>query len=49
MSEQVPATNQSFYDRISHAYDLISDAGEHKAREQGDDLARPATAWAASA
>ena len=36
MSEQVPATNQSFYDRISHAYDLISDAGEHKAREQGE-------------
>ena len=36
MSEQVPATNQSFYDRISHAYDLMSDAGEHKAREQGE-------------
>ena len=36
MSQPIPATNQSFYDRISHAYDLISDAGEHKAREQGE-------------
>ncbi|MAI73208.1 MAG: 2-heptaprenyl-1,4-naphthoquinone methyltransferase [Rhodopirellula sp.] len=36
MSEATPATNQSFYDRISHAYDLISDAGEHKARERGE-------------
>ncbi len=36
MSDSHPATNQSFYDRISHAYDLISDAGEHKAREQGE-------------
>ena len=36
MSDHAPATNQSFYDRISHAYDLISDAGEHKAREQGE-------------
>jgi ubiquinone/menaquinone biosynthesis C-methylase UbiE len=31
------ATNltQQFYDRISHAYDLIADGGEHKARERG--------------
>ncbi len=36
MSQATPATNQSFYDRISHAYDLISDAGEHKARETGE-------------
>ena len=36
MSQPIPATNQSFYDRISHAYDLISDAGEHKARETGE-------------
>jgi len=36
MSDPIPATNQSFYDRISHAYDLISDAGEHKAREAGE-------------
>ena len=36
MSQPTPATNQSFYDRISHAYDLISDAGEHKARETGE-------------
>ncbi|MEZ6131421.1 MAG: methyltransferase domain-containing protein [Planctomycetaceae bacterium] len=26
---------QQFYDRISHAYDLIADGGEHAAREQG--------------
>ena len=36
MSQPIPATNQSFYDRISRAYDLISDAGEHKARETGE-------------
>lgn len=36
MSKTTPETNQSFYDRISHAYDLISDAGEHKARESGE-------------
>ena len=29
-------TNQSFYDRISQAYDLIANAGEHKAREAGE-------------
>ena len=28
-------TNRAFYDRISHAYDLMCDAGEHKAREAG--------------
>lgn len=26
---------QQFYDRISHAYDLIADGGEHVARERG--------------
>lgn len=36
MSKPTSATNQSFYDRISHAYDLISDAGERKAREKGE-------------
>lgn len=29
-------TNRSFYDRISHSYDLLADAGEHAAREQGE-------------
>lgn len=29
---------KQFYDRISHAYDLIADGGEHKARERGLDL-----------
>jgi ubiquinone/menaquinone biosynthesis C-methylase UbiE len=29
-------TNRSFYDRISHSYDLIADAGEHTAREKGE-------------
>lgn len=29
-------TNRSFYDRISHSYDLIADAGEHGARERGE-------------
>ena len=29
-------TNQSFYDRISHAYDFLADANEHKARETGE-------------
>ena len=29
-------SNRSFYDRISHSYDLIADAGEHKAREAGE-------------
>ena len=29
---------QTFYDRISHAYDLIADGGEHKARERGLEL-----------
>ena len=26
---------QKFYDRISHAYDLIADGGEHRARQRG--------------
>ena len=29
-------TNRSFYDRISATYDLIADAGEHRAREAGE-------------
>ena len=29
-------TNQTFYDRISRAYDFIADANEHKAREAGE-------------
>lgn len=29
-------TNRSFYDRISHSYDLIADASEHEAREKGE-------------
>ena len=29
-------SNRSFYDRISRSYDLIADAGEHKARETGE-------------
>ncbi len=29
---------QHFYDRISHAYDLIADGGEHQARQRGLEL-----------
>lgn len=29
---------QAFYDRISKAYDLLSDSSEHKARERGEAL-----------
>ena len=29
---------KSFYDRISHAYDLIADGGEHEARQRGLEL-----------
>jgi demethylmenaquinone methyltransferase/2-methoxy-6-polyprenyl-1,4-benzoquinol methylase len=29
-------TNQTFYDRISRAYDFIADANEHTAREAGE-------------
>lgn len=29
-------SNRTFYDRISHFYDTIADAGEHKAREAGE-------------
>lgn len=29
-------TNRSFYDRISRSYDFLADAGEHAAREQGE-------------
>ncbi len=36
MDHSKTETNQSFYDRISHAYDLIADANEHTAREMGE-------------
>ncbi len=36
LSDKQRETNQSFYDRISNAYDFISDANEHKARETGE-------------
>ena len=29
-------SNRTFYDRISHFYDAIADAGEHNAREAGE-------------
>ena len=35
-SDEHLTSNRSFYDRISHSYDLIADAGEHKAREAGE-------------
>lgn len=31
-------TTRTFYDRISHVYDLIADGGEHRARERGIEL-----------
>lgn len=34
-------SNERFYDRISHVYDLIADAGEHQARELGEQLLAP--------
>ena len=37
MSADHSETNESFYDRISHAYDLISDSNEHKARGAGEE------------
>jgi demethylmenaquinone methyltransferase/2-methoxy-6-polyprenyl-1,4-benzoquinol methylase len=33
-----PNLTQQFYNRISHAYDLIADGGEHEARERGLEL-----------
>ncbi len=36
MAETHQTTNQSFYDRISRAYDMIADGNEHKAREAGE-------------
>jgi ubiquinone/menaquinone biosynthesis C-methylase UbiE len=36
MSNEHRETNQSFYDRISEAYDFIADSNEHKARENGE-------------
>ena len=38
MPEAAPASqnNSQFYDRISHAYDALSDASEHEAREAGE-------------
>lgn len=38
MASEPIQNNSSFYDRISHAYDLIADSGEHKARETGEEL-----------
>ena len=41
MPEDAPqkhVTNSHFYDRISDAYDAISDANEHTAREAGERL-----------
>lgn len=35
MPDQPQQTNQTFYDRISGAYDFIADSSEHKAREMG--------------
>lgn len=35
MPDQHQQTNQSFYDRISGAYDFIADSSEHQAREMG--------------
>ena len=35
-SEQHHESNRTFYDRISHFYDTIADAGEHQAREAGE-------------
>jgi len=37
-TQQDHQTNQSFYDRISHAYDAIANANEHAAREVGERL-----------
>ena len=42
MSRDDRPSAQRFYDRISRAYDLIADAGEHKARERGLELLAPA-------
>ncbi len=36
MPDSQQTTNQSFYDRISQAYDMIADGNEHKAREAGE-------------
>jgi len=35
MTDERHSATQRFYDRISHVYDLIADAGEHEAREKG--------------
>lgn len=42
MPGQQFSNNASFYDRISHAYDSIADAGEHRAREKGESLLKAA-------
>lgn len=36
MTDEHRETNQTFYDRISRAYDFIADSNEHKARETGE-------------
>jgi demethylmenaquinone methyltransferase/2-methoxy-6-polyprenyl-1,4-benzoquinol methylase len=40
-------STRSFYDRVSGAYDLLSDASEHRARERGVELLDPAPETAA--
>lgn len=42
MTKDDTPTARRFYDRISHAYDLIADSSEHKARERGLELLAPA-------
>jgi len=37
MADAKHATNKSFYDRISRAYDLIADSSEQQAREAGEE------------
>ncbi len=36
MTNETRETNQSFYDRISEAYDFIADSNEHTVREAGE-------------
>lgn len=36
MTSEQRETNQTFYDRISQAYDFIADSNEHQAREAGE-------------
>ncbi len=36
MTDEPHATNKSFYDRISRAYDTLADSNEHRSREAGE-------------